>query len=106
MSTFFLAATVDSGTVLAMKTVISRWAPAKERQRLVAHSITTEVVKVYRRTGDSAGTKEDLWWRYAEIVPEPEQVWMDEDLYLQFVEHVIASIDLFRDDGPDLQFPD
>lgn len=89
-----------------MRTLISNRAPASERQTFVAHLIATEVRNVYRRTGDSACTREELWWRYAEIVPEAEQVWLDESLYIQFVDRVIASTDSVHDGGADIQFPD
>lgn len=91
-----MAGIIDCATVLVMKTTISHSAPIEERQSLIAEAITTETLKLYRRTNDVRHVKDTMQCRYDAFVRPADRWWLSEEFYGWLVEYALRNA---RDHG-------
>lgn len=74
-----------------MKATISRSAPIEERQSLLTEAITTESLKLYRRTNDFSQVKDAMQRRYDEYVDATDRWWLSEEFYGWLVEYTLRN---------------
>jgi hypothetical protein len=79
-----------------MKATISHRTPIEERQCLIAEAITTETLKLYRRTNDLPYVKDAMQRRYDENGDATDRWWLSEEFYGWLVEYAIHSTDVNR----------